>query len=63
MSKWRVVRGINSTKYDAIIDAGCRYMNSKSFPVLGELAAIIGLEEIEEEELCSEQVTEMEDGE
>ena len=48
MSKWRVVRGINPNKYDALIDAGCRYMNSKAFPVLEELAAIIGLEEIEE---------------
>ncbi|CUO92599.1 hypothetical protein EAI28_23400 [Faecalicatena contorta] len=63
MSKWRVVRGINPNKYDALIDAGCRYMNSKAFPVIEELAAIIGLEEIPEEELCSEQVTEMEDGE
>ena len=50
MSKWRVVRGINPNKYDALIDAGCRYMNSKAFPVLEELAAIIGLEEIEEPE-------------
>lgn len=50
MRKWRVVRGINPNKYDAVIDAGCRYMNSKAFPVLEELAAIIGLEEIEEPE-------------
>ena len=50
MSKWRVVRGINPTKYDAIIDAGCRYMNSAPYPSLDELVAIIGLEEIEEPE-------------
>lgn len=54
MSKWRVVIGINPAKYDAIIDAGCRYMNSKEFPVLEELAAIIGLEEIEEPEELTE---------
>lgn len=48
MSKWRVVRGINPTKYDAIIDAACRYMNSAKYPSLDELSAVIGLEAIEE---------------
>ena len=63
MSKWRVVRGINPNKYDALIDAGCRYLNIRDYPSIIELAAIIGLEEISDEELCSEQVTEMKDGE
>lgn len=63
MSKWRVVRGISPTKYDAIIDAACRYMNSAKYPSLDELAAIIGLEAIPDDEPYNEQDTEMEDGE
>lgn len=50
MSKWRVVRGINPNKYDALIDAGCRYLNIRDYPSIIELAAIIGLEEIPDEE-------------
>ena len=63
MSNRRAVRGINPNKYDALIDAGCRYMNSKAFPVLEELAAIIGLEEIPDEEPYNEQAAIVEDGE
>ena len=48
MSKWREVKGINPAKSDALISAGCRYMNSAAYPSAGMLAAIIGLEEIEE---------------
>lgn len=59
MRKWREVRGINPSKSDVLISAGCRYMNSKEYPVIEELAAIIGLEEIpepdpEEEEFLPE---------
>lgn len=50
MSKWRVVRGINPEKYDALISAGCRYLNGTKYPSVEMLAAIIGLEEIEEPE-------------
>lgn len=63
MSKWRVIRSINPTKYDAIIDAACRYINSTTYPCFDVLAAIIGLEEIPDTDLPIDQSTEMEDGE
>lgn len=44
MSKWTEVRGINPEKYDALISAGCRYLNSTKYPSVEMLAAIIGLE-------------------
>lgn len=63
MRKWTEVRGINPAKYDALISAGCRYMNSTEYPSVEMLAAIIGLEEIQNVDPSNEQAAEMEDGE
>lgn len=51
MEKW-IARGINPftvSTGDALVLAGCRYLNSTQYPSLVELAAIIGIEKIEDE--------------
>lgn len=59
MDKW-IARGINpftASTGDALVLAGCRYLNSAQYPSLVELAAIIGIEKIEEPEdkPCTEE--------
>ena len=59
MTRWQEVRGINPQKSDVLISAGCRYMNSASYPDIHVLASIIGLEEIEMKEPEIEETTEV----
>lgn len=50
MKKWQEVRGINPRNSDALISAGCRYLNTTTVKSVNVLASIIGLEQIEVDE-------------
>ena len=59
MEKW-IARGINpftASTGDALILAGCRYLNTAQFPNMEELAAILGI--VQEEDKNPKETVEV----